>query len=94
MNIQHQAILSLNTRVRRLRYLYKIIDLTSDSGVSRQLLVNQVLDYGFSKALYDEIATTISEPFSGHLFENVSRSYEWNIEQRGKRSSSNAARAP
>jgi hypothetical protein len=92
MNLRHEAILSLNTRVRRLRYLYKAVDFVSDSSISPQLLVNQLVEYGLSKSLYDEIVKTSSEPFSGHFFENISQSYEWNVTKRGTRRNSNAER--
>jgi hypothetical protein len=92
MNLRHEAILSLNTRVRRLRYLYKSIDFVSDSSVSPQLLVNQLVKFGLSQLLYDEIVKTPSEPYSGHFFENVSQSYEWNINKRETRRNSNAER--
>lgn len=92
MNLRHEAILSLNTRVRRLRYLYKAVDLVSDSSISHSLLVNQLVEYGLSQHLYEEILKTSHEPFSGHFFENVSQSYEWNMKKRGARRNSNAER--
>jgi hypothetical protein len=92
MNLQHEAILSLNTRVRRIRYLIKALDLVSDTSVSLQLLIKQFVDYGLSQLLYDEITKAPSEPFSGHFFENISQSYEQNMEKRSKRQSSNAER--
>lgn len=92
MNLQHEAILSLNTRVRRLRYLYKALDFVSDASISHQLLVKQFVEYGLSRFVYDEITKTSSEPFSGHFFENVSQSYERNMEKREKRRNSNAER--
>jgi hypothetical protein len=92
MNLQHEAILSLNTRVRRLRYLYKAIDLVSDVSLTRQILVNEMTKYGFSRSLYDEVKSSPLEPFSGHFFEHISSSYEKIVEKQQKRRSSNAQR--
>src|SRR6266536_4881499 len=92
MNLQHQAILSLNTRVRRLRYLYKAIDFVADTPISHQLLLKRFVEYGLSLSLYHEITKTASEPFSGHFFEDVSQSYEWNTQKRDTRRNSSAVR--
>lgn len=92
MNLQHEAILSLNTRVRRLRYLQKAIEFVSDTPISHQLLVSQLVEYGLSRSLYEEITQKSGEPFSGHFFENVSYPYERNMEKRSARRATNAER--
>jgi hypothetical protein len=92
MILKHEAILSLNTRVRRMRYLQKLLDLVSGAPVTREFLAKQLVDYGLSESLHTEITTASTEAFSGHFFEDISLSYDRNIEKRETRKTSNATR--
>ena len=92
MTLKYEAILSLNTRVRRLRYLYKILDWVFEAPVTYERLAQRLLDYGVSAEVYNEVAKSAKEPYSGHFFEDVSWGYDRNIEKRATRRHSNFKR--
>jgi hypothetical protein len=79
MNLKHEAILSLNTRIRRLRYLHQALEVVGDSSVMQSMAINRLTEYGLSRAVYDELHARSSEPYSGHFFQNPQWGYEKNI---------------
>lgn len=92
MNLKHEAILSLNTRIRRLRYLYRVLEIVGDGGSMQSMAINSLTEYGLSREVYDDLHAHLSEPFSGHFFQNPTWEYEKNIARNEANLAANARR--
>jgi hypothetical protein len=92
MQTSYVSLPSLNTRIRRIRYVEAVMQIVGGStGIKRERLEKELIDRSVTEELF-QVLKLSKEPSSGHFFESLSLNYEIAYERLFKRKSNPAER--